>query len=49
MPKCFYCNSELGPRASGCLPLIIGLFVGIGLLWIALKVMDGLTYGGIWK
>lgn len=49
MTKCLYCGSPLGPRQSGCVPMIICLAIGAGLVWFALKVMDGLTYGGIWK
>lgn len=48
---CKYCGTKLSaPRSNlGCLFITIGLLVGMGLVWFALKVMDGLTYGGIWK
>ena len=47
--KCHYCGSNLGPPVNGCLPMILCLIIGGGLVMLALKIMDGLTYGGIWK
>lgn len=49
-PNCPYCGYEGGPRNNlGCLLLLIGIVMGCGGVWFALKVMDGLTHGGIWK
>lgn len=47
--NCHYCGSPLGPRPNGCVPMVICLAIGAGLVMFALKIMDGLTYGGIWK
>lgn len=29
--------------------MLICLAIGAGLVMLALKILDGLTYGGIWK
>lgn len=29
--------------------MIASMIFAWGLVWFALKIMDGLTYGGIWK
>lgn len=49
-PNCPCCGYAGPPRSNlGCLLVSFGLVIGCGLVWFALKIMDGLTYGGIWK